>query len=434
MIYLINVTYYNKETKEILDLLKIGYTENMDKRLESYLTENPECKLLDVIDGNRDAESKLHKKFDKFRYPKRKEWFYYDEEIVNNFYLDDTISDKNNIIEVLKDYIKSSNYPPISIIKQRLDYLFKKYAITYDNFDLYTKYIMWVLSIYYDNENDIFLNFDFNSLNTDNKSIIYLAKEYYILTVKERLKHKYELDLELSNNIERSYFLEKFINNHEFSDKNMFKELCVNDNYSYFSSDAKVDDKFIECIKEIIIIQKRLFMERFNLVKYTELDSQFSSIQTDDYRLKFIYENNLSDLEIDYLLSYNYCPRISNCLLNSTKEELKLINYKIENLINYKDLLKRLEHFKRLEKFKINDILFSFNKSEFYNINLDKINKEETNTFFIIEELSNNKIETRNNYLNSLKQYKIVGYKIKPVCDFILNIEQEIKNITNENY
>ena len=398
MIYLINVTYYNKETKEILDLLKIGYTENMDKRLESYLTENPECKLLDVIDGNRDAESKLHKKFDKFRYPKRKEWFYYDEEIVNNFYLDDIISDKNNIIEVLKDYIKSSNYPPISIIKQRLDYLFKKYAITYDNFDLYTKYIMWVLSIYYDNENDIFLNFDFNSLNTDNKSIIYLAKEYYILTVKERLKHKYELDLELSDNIERSYFLEKFINNHEFSDKNMFKELCVNDNYSYFSSDAKVDDKFIECIKEIIIIQKRLFLERFNL------------------------------------LSYNYCPRISNCLLNSTKEELKLINYKIENLINYKDLLKRLEHFKRLEKFKINDILFSFNKLEFYNINLDKIDKEETNTFFIIEELSNNRIETRNNYLNSLKQYKIVGYKIKPVCDFILNIEQEIKNITNENY
>ena len=121
-------------------------------------------------------------------------------------------------------------------------------------------------------------------------------------------------------------------------------------------------------------------------------------------------------------------------MLNSTKEELKLINYKIENLINYKDLLKRLEHFKRLEKFKINDILFSFNKLEFYNINLDKIDKEETNTFFIIEELSNNRIETRNNYLNSLKQYKIVGYKIKPVCDFILNIEQEIKNITNENY
>lgn len=35
MIYLIETIYYNKETKEILDLLKIGYTEddNKDKKI-----------------------------------------------------------------------------------------------------------------------------------------------------------------------------------------------------------------------------------------------------------------------------------------------------------------------------------------------------------------------------------------------------------------
>lgn len=31
MIYLIETTYYNKETKKVLDLLKIGYTEDSRK-------------------------------------------------------------------------------------------------------------------------------------------------------------------------------------------------------------------------------------------------------------------------------------------------------------------------------------------------------------------------------------------------------------------
>lgn len=35
MIYLIETTYYNKDTKEVLDLLKIGYTKDINSRIDS---------------------------------------------------------------------------------------------------------------------------------------------------------------------------------------------------------------------------------------------------------------------------------------------------------------------------------------------------------------------------------------------------------------
>ena len=37
MIYLIETTYYNKNTKEILDLLKIGYTEETVIKIKDLL-------------------------------------------------------------------------------------------------------------------------------------------------------------------------------------------------------------------------------------------------------------------------------------------------------------------------------------------------------------------------------------------------------------
>ena len=85
MIYLINVTYYNKDTKEILDLLKIGYTDNWDKRKSQYLLHNPGIQELYLLeDGSEEQESKLHYKFKDLKYlDYGNEWFYYNEEIVN---------------------------------------------------------------------------------------------------------------------------------------------------------------------------------------------------------------------------------------------------------------------------------------------------------------------------------------------------------------
>lgn len=53
MIYLIETTYYNKETKKVLDLLKIGYTEDSRKdiRFMAYKMHNPDlnCYMKSLI-------------------------------------------------------------------------------------------------------------------------------------------------------------------------------------------------------------------------------------------------------------------------------------------------------------------------------------------------------------------------------------------------
>lgn len=89
MIYLIETTYYNKETKEILDLLKIGYTEddNKDKRFTLYKLHNPGYKLLYEISGyDEDIEKRIQYKFRDLLYSKYgREWFYYSDDIVNFF-------------------------------------------------------------------------------------------------------------------------------------------------------------------------------------------------------------------------------------------------------------------------------------------------------------------------------------------------------------
>ena len=85
MIYLVNVTYYNKETKEILDLLKIGYTDNWDKRKSQYLLHNPGIQEIYLLEcGTEEHESKLHYKFRDYKYKSYgNEWFYYKDEIVD---------------------------------------------------------------------------------------------------------------------------------------------------------------------------------------------------------------------------------------------------------------------------------------------------------------------------------------------------------------
>ena len=84
MIYLINTTYYNKETKEVIDLLKIGFTDNWNKRKTQYQLHNPIFKTIHLIeDGTEEQESKLHYKFREKKYDGYgNEWYYYDEEII----------------------------------------------------------------------------------------------------------------------------------------------------------------------------------------------------------------------------------------------------------------------------------------------------------------------------------------------------------------
>jgi hypothetical protein len=80
MIYLIKVAY------EKVTLLKVGYSKNIKKRLDQYTTENPLFELLDYREGDRKLEELLHDLFKEYKFEKGREWFYYNDYIVDNFH------------------------------------------------------------------------------------------------------------------------------------------------------------------------------------------------------------------------------------------------------------------------------------------------------------------------------------------------------------
>lgn len=176
MIYLIETTYYNKDTKEVLDLLKIGYTEDSkkDKRFMAYRMHNPGHKLLyEVLGYDEDIEKRIQYKFRDLLYlDYGREWFYYSENIINFFKDIDNIdleslpksprrreieftNLKNEVIEIIKYLFLTK--------KEYLDYLENLITILGDRFsvssvldyiktdplvdrDLYSKYLEIVKS------------------------------------------------------------------------------------------------------------------------------------------------------------------------------------------------------------------------------------------------------------------------------------------------
>lgn len=102
MIYLIETTYYDKKTKKIIDLLSIGFTEELSEKEDNYILYNPKYELLYTREGDKDLETYLHKYFRDYRYPKTAKWYYYDEYIINNF---KKIQMENDFYEY-EDYVK----------------------------------------------------------------------------------------------------------------------------------------------------------------------------------------------------------------------------------------------------------------------------------------------------------------------------------------
>jgi hypothetical protein len=154
MIYLIETTYYNKETKEVLDLLKIGYTEdsNKDKRFTLYKLHNPGYKLLyEILGYDEDIEKRIQYKFRNLLYSEYgREWFYYSDDIINFFRDIDNIDleslpknpirgskefkrIKNECREVLSYFFNTRDIEEHlkSIISEIKDQLSKDYVIEY---------------------------------------------------------------------------------------------------------------------------------------------------------------------------------------------------------------------------------------------------------------------------------------------------------------
>lgn len=62
---------------------KIGYSTNVKSRMQTYKTHNPDCNLINVIEGTNNDEKNLHKICEKYRYSK--EWFYKNDDILKIF-------------------------------------------------------------------------------------------------------------------------------------------------------------------------------------------------------------------------------------------------------------------------------------------------------------------------------------------------------------
>lgn len=77
MIYLIKAYGENKI------LLKIGYTDNLEKRKHSYITHTPDFTLLQVREGDKTLEQDIQDYFKEFKY--NNEWFYFNDKIINEF-------------------------------------------------------------------------------------------------------------------------------------------------------------------------------------------------------------------------------------------------------------------------------------------------------------------------------------------------------------
>jgi hypothetical protein len=105
---------------EDFSLLKIGFSDNLDRRLRLYYECNPLVKILSTREGDKRLESFMHRYFREFKYPELNEWFYYNDSIVKNF----------NLIEVPYSYDFSGNLEEALIyvdylprFEERLKYL-----------------------------------------------------------------------------------------------------------------------------------------------------------------------------------------------------------------------------------------------------------------------------------------------------------------------
>lgn len=89
MVYLIKSAAFETDENgndRFFFLLKIGYTSEINKesRFSAYSTDNVTHIVLCEIPGaTEEHERRLHRKFDSFKYSKGKEWFYYDQSIVD---------------------------------------------------------------------------------------------------------------------------------------------------------------------------------------------------------------------------------------------------------------------------------------------------------------------------------------------------------------
>ena len=177
MIYLIlsaEIEIVDKERGEFKysPLLKIGYTKDIDSRFDSYLLHNPGCKLLETREGDTELESYFHSYYSRYKYPDReREWFYYNQEIVDNFQnlqVGDKFLSKEEYILGLREYIRSNISTPQELKDKYLENLLEeientKSEVEFDR-DFHKSYTMEIWKEEYEKEIEYIDSFNFDEL------------------------------------------------------------------------------------------------------------------------------------------------------------------------------------------------------------------------------------------------------------------------------
>lgn len=120
MIYVLKSSGYDEKGNHI-DLIKIGYTNNWDKRFLQYKLHNPTIKILyEIEDGDEEDEKELHYYFSDYKLKEYgREWFNYDEEIIEFFDKSENIGD---IRDELATYSISEKSPKRKYNELLMDY------------------------------------------------------------------------------------------------------------------------------------------------------------------------------------------------------------------------------------------------------------------------------------------------------------------------
>lgn len=95
------------------DKIKIGYTKNIKRRLKQLQTSNSsQLILLGYIEGDKNVEKQLHKRFAQYRIRENGEWFNCNDEILD--YINEYNLEPNTKVVQMDGKI----YPCLSIQKQ----------------------------------------------------------------------------------------------------------------------------------------------------------------------------------------------------------------------------------------------------------------------------------------------------------------------------
>jgi len=167
-------------------LLKIGYTgeESKKSRFDTYITENPTCKVLYLIEGGTQRDEKnLHHHFKHLKVNYGQEWFKYDNEIIEFF---DNHKTKESLKELKKVYSKKEK-EKISLIlsdykkQSHINYLINK--IRKCGYEFQYKELVKKLSLYY-NEINEYITENYSEVEDD----FYLQED-----IEEMLSNFYKL-------------------------------------------------------------------------------------------------------------------------------------------------------------------------------------------------------------------------------------------------